>query len=121
MSTVESFVNDKINSNKVMVFSGSYCPYCTKAKNVLSKYTINSIEVIELDQGNTGFDMDDVMVYLEKITGGDTVRLFVSKKNSQFKKFFEIVFLTYRYQEYLLIRNLLVVATIPNVCIKMAN
>jgi glutaredoxin 3 len=70
MTSVQSFVDNKISSNKVMVFSADYCPYCTKAKNVLKQYSINSIEIIELDNRD---DFDDIMKYLGKLTGGETV------------------------------------------------
>lgn len=46
MATVKK-VNDLASSNKVMVFSKTYCPYCKMAKEALSKYT-NDFEVMEV-------------------------------------------------------------------------
>ncbi len=70
MAAVKKFVDEKISSSKVMVFSADYCPYCTKAKNALKQYPINSIDIIELDNRD---DFEDIMTYLEKLTGGKTV------------------------------------------------
>jgi glutaredoxin 3 len=44
-----NFVDKVIAKNAVAVFSKTYCPYCVKAKKVLSKYEINSIEIVELE------------------------------------------------------------------------
>ncbi|KAI7905390.1 glutaredoxin-C1 [Cokeromyces recurvatus] len=41
-------IDDYIKSNKVMVFSKTYCPYCDDAKELLKKLKIH-YECIELD------------------------------------------------------------------------
>ena len=41
-------VKEMIDGNKVMVFSKSYCPFCTKAKNLLKNGDVD-FTVIELD------------------------------------------------------------------------
>lgn len=65
-----SYVDNLISSHKVVVFSKSYCPYCHKAKDVLNKYNINDIVVIELDSRDDG---DAIQEYLAKITNARTV------------------------------------------------
>ncbi|KAJ3110562.1 hypothetical protein HDU96_006483 [Phlyctochytrium bullatum] len=63
--TVEALIKD----NTVMVFSKSYCPYCRKAKSLLSSLKID-YKAIELDVEEDG---DMVQLYLEKKTGQRTV------------------------------------------------
>ncbi len=45
----QKFVEDKIASGKVVVFSKSYCPFCTMAKKSLRDAGLNDFTVIELD------------------------------------------------------------------------
>lgn len=62
----------------VMVFSKSYCPYCNKAKQVLSNYALKSYKVIELDEREDG---DAIQDYLGKLTGARSVpRVFIGGK-----------------------------------------
>jgi glutaredoxin 3 len=68
----KNFVNEQLNSHKVVVFSGSYCPYCVKAKKALANYKINDIKIIELDQEYPN-EFNSIMGYLGKLTGEDTV------------------------------------------------
>ncbi len=70
-ASAKQFVDDHLNAHKVVVFSATYCPYCTKAKKALSHYKISDIEILELDN-NPNFD--DIMSYLGKVTGGETVK-----------------------------------------------
>lgn len=76
---VKEIVDRAIAENAVMVFSKSYCPFCTKAKRALDtvlpkgKYT-----VMELD---TRSDCGAIQDYLLDITGGRSVpRVFVAGK-----------------------------------------
>jgi glutaredoxin 3 len=72
------YVDGLIKLHKVVVFSKTYCPYCVKAKNVLSNYKINDLVVIELENRD---DADDIQDYLMKITGARTVpRVFINGK-----------------------------------------
>lgn len=48
MSVLEH-IKSLITKNDVVVFSKSYCPYCTKAKSALKSININ-YEVLELDR-----------------------------------------------------------------------
>ncbi|XP_069705713.1 uncharacterized protein [Periplaneta americana] len=67
-------VKELINSDGVVIFSKSYCPYCKMAKevfdNLKQKYT-----AIELDTRDDG---DTIQSILGEITGARTVpRVFV--------------------------------------------
>ena len=74
----EKYVDTLIKSHKVTVFSKTYCPYCVKAKNVLAKYKINDLMIVELDNRD---DADDIQNYLLKLTGARTVpRVFINGK-----------------------------------------
>jgi glutaredoxin 3 len=74
----QAYVDGIIKSHKVAVFSKTYCPYCVKAKQVLGKYKINDLLVIELDNRD---DADDIQDYLSKITGARSVpRVFIAGK-----------------------------------------
>ena len=45
----KEFVDKVVQDNKVVVFSKTYCPYCTMAKECLSQTGVK-FEVIELDE-----------------------------------------------------------------------
>jgi glutaredoxin 3 len=75
----QAYVDGIIKAHKVAVFSKTYCPYCVKAKNVLGKYKINDILIVELDNRD---DADAIQDYLNKITGARTVpRVFIDGKS----------------------------------------
>ncbi len=46
--SAEAFVADALKSNKVVVFSKTYCPYCTKAKNALSSVIPGKFTAVEV-------------------------------------------------------------------------
>jgi hypothetical protein len=48
MSSIRAEIEQDIKQNKVMVFSKSYCPYCTEAKTAISKLGV-AFKAIELD------------------------------------------------------------------------
>jgi glutaredoxin 3 len=48
MSSTRQIIDAAIDGNKVMVFSKTYCPYCTQAKSAISKLNV-PFHVIELD------------------------------------------------------------------------
>ena len=58
-------VMDLIKENKVIVFSKSYCPHCTRAKALLKNGGVKH-KVVELDQKENGSKMQD---YLHKNSG----------------------------------------------------
>lgn len=47
--TIEQYVNNLLESNKVVVFSKSTCPYCAKVKDLFSSLN-EPIVAIELDE-----------------------------------------------------------------------
>ncbi|GAN07258.1 conserved hypothetical protein [Mucor ambiguus] len=76
MSSPQQIVEEAIQNNKVVVFSKSYCPYCKKAKALLSSLDIE-FAVIELDLHSQG---EAIQAYLLEKTGQRTVpNVFVNK------------------------------------------
>jgi len=76
--SVSELVKKLVSDNVVMVFSKSWCPYCAKAKKVLSQYPIQHLQIIELDSRN---DEDQIQDELYKITGARSVpRVFIAGK-----------------------------------------
>ncbi|CAF0746216.1 unnamed protein product [Rotaria sordida] len=74
-NSIKDEINQLIKDHKVMVFSKTNCPYCTKAKKILGKYKIKDYKVIELDKMENGDDYQDE---LGRITDADTVpRVFI--------------------------------------------
>lgn len=65
-------VDQALKSHKVVVFSKTYCPFCVKAKNVLKKYNIKDIVIIELDNRD---DADEIQDYCARLTGARSVCL----------------------------------------------
>ena len=65
MQSVKNEVLDLIKSAPVVVFSKSYCPYCTEAKSILNKGAVQ-FEVRELDVISEGGDIQNA---LKDITG----------------------------------------------------
>ncbi len=75
---VEQLVKSLVESNPVVVFSKSYCPYCDKAKNALKSIGAK-YEVLELDQRQDG---SQIQKYLRTLTGRSTVpNVFVVGKS----------------------------------------
>lgn len=73
MSKAE-FVELKVSSNKVVVFSKTYCPYCKKAKAALAEAGLNDYLLIELDERDDGDAIQDAL--LAK-TGGRSVGVYL--------------------------------------------
>ncbi|XP_043188516.1 glutaredoxin-C4-like [Amphibalanus amphitrite] len=72
---IKQSVDQLIKANKVMIFSKSYCPYCTMAKKVFKEMG-QEYGLIELDETQDGSSMQQ---YLAQITGASSVpRVFVS-------------------------------------------
>ncbi|EQC36138.1 hypothetical protein SDRG_06254 [Saprolegnia diclina VS20] len=73
----KSFVENALATNGVSVFSKTYCPYCTKAKNVLNSVGV-PFTVYELDTMPNG---DAILQSLAEITGRHTVpNVFIKTK-----------------------------------------
>ncbi|XP_064608619.1 glutaredoxin-1-like [Liolophura sinensis] len=82
MAGVKEIVNAKIAGKKVMVFSKSYCPFCTKAKQAFQQLISEGVlptddyEVMEIENHP---NCDDIQNYLGTLTGGRSVpRVFVN-------------------------------------------
>uniref|UniRef100_A0A1L8DU31 Glutaredoxin-2, mitochondrial n=1 Tax=Nyssomyia neivai TaxID=330878 RepID=A0A1L8DU31_9DIPT len=75
---VAQYVKNTIASDKVVIFSKSYCPYCIMAKEQFQKLK-QKFTTVELENRDDGAEIQDV---LGQLTGGRTVpRVFV---NGQF-------------------------------------
>ncbi|PVU87309.1 hypothetical protein BB559_006108 [Furculomyces boomerangus] len=71
-------IKDQIESNKVVVYSKTYCPYCIRAKDALKKLT-NNIVIVELDELDDG---SEIQSYLAQLTGQRTVpNIFINNKH----------------------------------------
>lgn len=78
---VQKIVDDLIRSKKVVVFSKSYCPFCTKAKNALAPYNIPA-EDYHLWEIENEPQMGEIQVYLKQLTGASSVpRVFINGKS----------------------------------------
>ncbi|KAH8267912.1 hypothetical protein KR026_010798 [Drosophila bipectinata] len=84
------FVENTIASHKVVIFSKTYCPYCTMAKEPFRKLNVDAT-IIELD-GNP--DGNEIQSVLGELTGARTVpRVFINGKfiggGTDIKRMFE--------------------------------
>ncbi|ORY45865.1 glutaredoxin-1 [Rhizoclosmatium globosum] len=78
MADAKKFVDAHIAENKVIVFSKSWCPYCSKAKSLLKNENI-SYTAVELDSLDNG---DEIQAYLAQLTGQRTVpNIFINQKH----------------------------------------
>jgi glutaredoxin 3 len=78
-SSAPDHIQELIHKYPVVVFSKSSCPYCRKAKNILSKYKLDDkYSVLELNElSNT----DEYQTELKKLTDDRTVpRIFIGGK-----------------------------------------
>lgn len=64
-----AMINGKNAENKVMVYSKTYCPYCTEVKGLFEKMGV-SAKVVELDELADGGAVQDA---LGTVTGRRTV------------------------------------------------
>lgn len=90
MSVVEKIANI-IKSNRVAVFSKSYCPHCAATKSSLAKAGIK-FHAEEIDQ-YTSADMTAAQEYFAQSTGARTVpRVYIDGKciggNSDFQSIY---------------------------------
>ncbi|XP_014257006.1 thioredoxin reductase SEP1-like [Cimex lectularius] len=75
---VAEIVNNIIRNHKVVIFSKSWCPVCTKAKKLFKKMGIG-YSAIELDVLENGQEMHDVLI---NMTGLRTVpSVFINQKH----------------------------------------
>ncbi|XP_018332324.1 glutaredoxin-C3 [Agrilus planipennis] len=74
-STKATEIKSLIQSNNVVIFSKTYCPYCKMAKEVFDKIAEN-YTAVELDQRPDGDEIQDILL---ELTGARTVpRVFVN-------------------------------------------
>ena len=66
---LEAEIKSTVESNKVVVYSKSYCPFAGQTKTLLSSNGI-SAKIIELDQVGNGSDIQNT---LKSMTGQSTV------------------------------------------------
>ncbi|KAI9258222.1 glutaredoxin [Phascolomyces articulosus] len=75
---IKELVKKSIAENPVMVFSKSYCPYCTGAKDLFDDLSVN-YKALELDIREDG---PDVQKALFELTGQKTVpNVFINSKH----------------------------------------
>ncbi|CAG9942410.1 unnamed protein product [Clonostachys rosea f. rosea IK726] len=78
MGEASTRVQELINEHATIVFSKSYCPYCSNTKRTLKQLNADAF-VIELDQDSDGSALQDA---LEDISGQRTVpNIFINKKH----------------------------------------
>ncbi|KAI0375450.1 glutaredoxin [Pilatotrama ljubarskyi] len=77
---VKDLVENTIAENKIAIFSKSYCPYCKRAKSLLtSKFPNVPTKILELDEIEDGGAIQD---YLEEKTGQRTVpNIFINQQH----------------------------------------
>ncbi|KAI0778631.1 glutaredoxin [Trametes elegans] len=77
---VKDLVENTIAENKIAIFSKSYCPYCRRAKSLLtSKFPDVPTKIYELDEIEDGAAIQD---YLQEKTGQRTVpNIFINQKH----------------------------------------
>ncbi|TXG59745.1 hypothetical protein EZV62_014318 [Acer yangbiense] len=77
-NSVSAFVQNSIFSNKIVMFSKSYCPYCLRAKHVFAELHEKPF-VVELDLRDDGAQ---IMYVLLDLVGRRTVpQIFVNGKH----------------------------------------
>lgn len=77
-TTEEKYVDETINSNDVVVWSKSYCPYCKKVKELFKKLNVE-YHAIELDQKDNGASIQAI---LKTKTGQSSVpNVFIKKQH----------------------------------------
>ncbi|XP_027361128.1 glutaredoxin-C3 [Abrus precatorius] len=77
-NSVSAFVQNVIYSNRIAVFSKSYCPYCLRAKRMLAELNEQPF-VVELDLRDDGYQIQSVLLDL---IGRKTVpQVFVNGKH----------------------------------------
>ncbi|KAF5463050.1 hypothetical protein F2P56_018999 [Juglans regia] len=77
-SSTSAFVQNAIYSNKITIFSKSYCPYCLRAKHIFSELHEQPF-VVELDLRDDGGQIQNVIL---DMVGRSTVpQVFVNGKH----------------------------------------
>ncbi|KAG9067852.1 hypothetical protein KI688_011441 [Linnemannia hyalina] len=75
-AAIKTEVDAIIAAHAIVVFSKSYCPYCTKAKNLLESLGAKAF-ILELDNVDNGAA---IQAYLQTLTGQRTVpNIFIAQ------------------------------------------
>lgn len=75
MASKADTIKQTVSGNKVVVYSKTYCPYCTTVKGLFADLQVPAV-VLELDKSSDGAEMQDT---LQSITGRRTVpQVFVN-------------------------------------------
>jgi glutaredoxin 3 len=69
MGACNSYLKNEIKNNPVVIYSASYCPYCTSAKETFKKLNVD-VFVVETDLVENG---EKTKKYLEQMTGQKTI------------------------------------------------
>ncbi|TBU34464.1 glutaredoxin [Dichomitus squalens] len=77
---VKDLVENSIAENKIVIFSKTWCPYCKRAKALLtSKFPDVQTKIVELDELDEGSAVQD---YLEEKTSQRSVpNIFINQKH----------------------------------------
>ncbi|KAJ0402579.1 hypothetical protein P43SY_006818 [Pythium insidiosum] len=65
VEATKSSVQAAIKSEKVLVFSKTYCPYCARVKALFEDLDVDH-EVVELDERPDGSDIQEILLSLTK-------------------------------------------------------
>lgn len=71
MTSVHDFIVQENAAHKVVIYSKTFCPYCTKTKQLFAAMKeVSDVVIYELDQRKDG---NEIQSELQKITGQRTV------------------------------------------------
>jgi len=75
MADLKAKIDAKIAGKKVMMFSKTYCPYCSMAKKALKKYVGKELaeEDYEIWEMENDPDCQALQNHLKKMTGASSV------------------------------------------------
>ncbi|TIC75097.1 hypothetical protein E3Q00_01225 [Wallemia mellicola] len=82
MSAIAQLVEKTIADNVIAVFSKSYCPFCTRTKNLIKQLPVkpDNVAILELDERPDGAD---IQAYLLDKTGQRSVpNVFVKQQRN---------------------------------------
>ncbi|CAL5369136.1 unnamed protein product [Camellia sinensis] len=77
-NSATAFVQNVIYSNKIAIFSKSYCPYSLRAKRIFSELNEKPF-VVELDLRDDGYKIQDVL--LDQVGQHTVPQVFVNGKH----------------------------------------
>ncbi|XP_071735303.1 glutaredoxin-C3 [Rutidosis leptorrhynchoides] len=76
--STSAFVETVIYSNKIAIFSKSYCPYCRRAKRIFNELKEQPY-VVELDLRDDGYKIQSVL--LDRVGRRTVPQIFVNGKH----------------------------------------